>query len=62
MMHCVKSNHFGTATTRRSRREKALNSTTEEIEQTAEKLVDSILKVHRALGPGLLKSTDQGRH
>jgi hypothetical protein len=38
------------------------SSTKEEIEQTAEQAVDAMLKVHRALGPGLLESTDQGRH
>ena len=39
-----------------------MNKTKEEIEQTAEQAVDAMLKVHRALGPGLLESTDQGRH
>jgi len=33
--------------------------TREEIEAIAKKLVDSILKVHRVLGPGLLESTYQ---
>jgi hypothetical protein len=39
-----------------------MNKMKEEIEQTAEQVVDAMLKVHRALGPGLLESTDQGRH
>jgi hypothetical protein len=39
-----------------------MNKTKEEIEQTAEQVVDAMLKVQRALGPGLLESTDQGRH
>ncbi len=30
-----------------------MNETEEEIEQTAEQVVDATLKVHRALGPGL---------
>ncbi len=30
-----------------------MNKTKEEIEQTAEQVVDAMLKVHRALGPGL---------
>ena len=38
-----------------------MNKTEEEIEQTAEQAVDAVLTV-RALGPGLLESTDQGRH
>jgi hypothetical protein len=29
-----------------------MNKTKEEIEQTAEQVVDAMLKVHRALGPG----------
>ncbi|MGO9920104.1 MAG: GxxExxY protein [Isosphaeraceae bacterium] len=36
-----------------------MNKTKEEIEQTAEQVVDAMLKVHRALGPGLLESTYQ---
>jgi len=48
-----------TAKTQRARREDAMNRTREEIEQTAELVVDAILKVHRALGPGLLESTYQ---
>jgi hypothetical protein len=39
-----------------------MNKTNEEIEQSAEQVVDAMLKVRRALGPGLLESTDQGRH
>jgi hypothetical protein len=62
MIHWIESNHFSTAKARRTRREKAMNKTKEEIEQTAEQVVDAMLKVHRALGPGLLESTDQGRH
>ena len=31
----------------------------EEIEQIAEGVVDAMVKVHRALGPGLLKSAYQ---
>ncbi len=34
-----------------------MNKTKDEIEQIAEQVVDSMLKVHRALGPGLLEST-----
>jgi GxxExxY protein len=37
----------------------AINKTKEEIEQIAEQVVDATLKVHRALGPGLLESTYQ---
>jgi hypothetical protein len=62
MIHCIESHHFNTATARRTRREKLMNKTTEEIEQTAEQVVDAMLKVHRTLGPGLLELTDQGRH
>jgi GxxExxY protein len=36
-----------------------MNKSREEIEQIAEHLVDAMLKVHRALGPGLLESTYQ---
>ena len=36
-----------------------MNKTKEEIEQIAEQVVDAMLKVHRALGPGLLESTYQ---
>ncbi len=53
-----------------------MNRTKDELEQIAEQVVDAMLKVHRALGPGLLESTyrhawpmnqlerpfDQGRH
>jgi hypothetical protein len=39
-----------------------MNKTKQEIEQTVEQVVDAMLKVHRALGPGLLESTDQRRH
>ncbi len=38
---------------------KAMTKTKEEIEQIAEQVVDTVLKVHRALGPGLLESTHQ---
>jgi hypothetical protein len=62
MIHCIESHHFSTAKARRTRRENAMNKTKEEIEQTAEQAVHPMLKVHRALGPGLLESTDQGRH
>jgi GxxExxY protein len=51
--------HFLTTKTRRARREMAMNKTKEEIEQIAEQVVDAMLKVHRALGPGLLESTYQ---
>jgi hypothetical protein len=34
-----------------------MNKTTEPIEQIAVQVVDAMLKVHRALGPGLLEST-----
>ena len=51
--------HFFTAKTGRSQREDAMNRTKDEIEQIAEQVVDSMLKVHRALGPGLLESTYQ---
>ena len=44
----------------KSGREVAMNKTTkEEIERVAEQVVDAMLKVHRALGPGLLESTYQ---
>jgi GxxExxY protein len=59
MICCIDSNHFSTAKARRTRREKAMNKTKGEIEQTAEQVVDAMLKVHRALGPGLLESTYQ---
>jgi PD-(D/E)XK nuclease superfamily len=36
-----------------------MNKTKEEIEQIAEQVVDAMLKVHRALGPGLLESAYQ---
>ncbi len=36
-----------------------MHQTKEEIEQIAEQVVDSMLKVHRALGTGLLESTYQ---
>ena len=36
-----------------------MNKTKEEIEGVAEQVVDAMLKVHRALGPGLLESTYQ---
>jgi hypothetical protein len=42
-------------------KERAMNETKAEIEQTAEQAVDAMLNVHRELGPGLLESTDQGR-
>jgi GxxExxY protein len=38
---------------------KAMTKTKEEIEQIAEQVVDAVLKVHRALGPGLQESTYQ---
>jgi hypothetical protein len=37
-----------TAKARRTRREKAMNKTKEVIEQTAEQVVDAMLKMHRA--------------
>jgi len=33
-----------------------MNSTTEQIEPIAQQVVAAMLRVHRALGPGLLKS------
>jgi len=36
-----------------------MSQSKEEIEQIAERVVDAMLKVHRALGPGLLESTYQ---
>lgn len=36
-----------------------MEKTKQEIEQLAEVVVDAMLKVHRALGPGLLESTYQ---
>jgi hypothetical protein len=36
-----------------------MNKAKEEIEQIAEQVVDAMLKVHRALGPGLLESAYQ---
>jgi ABC-type transporter MlaC component len=62
MIHCIESHHFSTAKARRTRREKVMNKTKEEIEQTAEQVVDAMLTAHCLLGPGLLESTDQGRH
>jgi hypothetical protein len=38
-----------------------MNKTKEEIEQTVEQLMDAMLKVHCASGPGLLESIDQRR-
>jgi hypothetical protein len=34
-----------------------MNKTKQEIEQIVELVVDAMLKVHRALGPGVLEST-----
>jgi GxxExxY protein len=51
--------NFLTAKKRRARREDRMKKTREEIERIAEAVVDAILKVHRALGPGLLESTYQ---
>jgi hypothetical protein len=48
-----------TAKTRRAQRESTMKKTREEIERIAEIVVDAILKVHRALWPGLLKSAYQ---
>jgi GxxExxY protein len=48
-----------TTKTPRARRERAVNQTKGQIEQIAEQVVDAMLKVHRALGPGLLESTYQ---
>ena len=45
-----------TAKTPRARREEGMNQTKEEIEEIAAQVVDAMLKVHRALGPGLLES------
>jgi hypothetical protein len=36
-----------------------MKRTREEIEQIAAQVVDAMLKVHRALGPGLLEKTHQ---
>jgi hypothetical protein len=60
MIHCIESHYFSTAKARRTRREKAMNKTKEEIEQTAEEEEDAMLKARRALAPGQLESTDQG--
>jgi hypothetical protein len=51
MIHCIESHHFSTAKARRTRREKVMIKTKEEIEQTAEQAVDAMLKAHGALGP-----------
>jgi hypothetical protein len=61
---CARSKHieripFLTAKTQRARTEQQTNKTKEEIEQIAERVVDAMLKVHRALGPGLLESAYQ---
>jgi hypothetical protein len=40
---------FSTAKARRTRREKVMNQTKEEIEETAELAVDAMLKVYRTL-------------
>jgi hypothetical protein len=58
MIHWIESHHFSTAKARRTRREKVMNKTKEEIEQTGEQALDAMLKVYRALGPGLLEWTD----
>ena len=52
-------NHFLTAKMRRARREETMKRTREGIEQIAAQVVDAMLKVHRALGPGLLEKTYQ---
>jgi GxxExxY protein len=44
---------------RRARSEEARKKTREEIEQIAEVVVDAMVKVRRALGPGLLESAYQ---
>jgi hypothetical protein len=62
MIQCIESHHFSTAKARRTRREKVMNKTKKEIEQTAEQVVEAMLNVHRGLGPGLLESTDEGRN
>jgi len=36
-----------------------MNKTKDELEQIAEQVLDAMLKVHRAWGPGLLESTYQ---
>ena len=51
--------HFLTAKMPRAPREEAVKKTREEIEQIAALVADAMLKVHRALGPGLLESTYQ---
>ena len=43
----------------RTRRQEIMNKSKQEIEQIGEVVVDAMLKVHRALGPGLLESTYQ---
>jgi hypothetical protein len=48
MIRYIESSHFITAKARRTRREKAMNKTKEETEQSAEQVVDAMLKVHRA--------------
>jgi hypothetical protein len=52
-------NQFLTTKMRRARREETLKRTREEIEQIAAQVVGAMLKVHRALGPGLLEKTYQ---
>jgi hypothetical protein len=56
-----KSSGFDCSPRRRQERKgnRLLNKTREEIEPIAEQLVDAMLKLHRALGPGLLESTYQ---
>jgi hypothetical protein len=50
---------FLTAKARRPRRREEMKKTRKEIEPIAEFAVDAMLKVHRALGPGLLESAYQ---
>ena len=53
------SDSIFTAKGAKRQREQTMNKTKDEIEQIAEQVVDAMLTVHRALGPGLLESTYQ---
>jgi hypothetical protein len=54
----IGGNQFLTAKMRRARREETGKRTREEIGPIAAQVVDAMLEVDRALGPGLLESTE----
>ena len=57
--HEVVCNIVRAVQAQRARRGEEMKKTREEIEQIAAVVVDAMLKVHRALGPGLLESAYQ---